>query len=59
MPDRNGSALEQALAVWTRRKWLVIVLFGLLFAAGARVTMFLPDIYRPTATVLVGRHNAR
>jgi polysaccharide chain length determinant protein (PEP-CTERM system associated) len=57
MPDRKGSALEQALAVWTRRKWLGIVLFTLLFAAGASVTRFLPDIYRATATVLVERHN--
>src|SRR5438128_10156810 len=57
MSDRSDSALEQALAVWTRRKWLGIVLFTLLFAAGASVTMSLPDIYRAMATVLVERHN--
>ena len=58
MPDsaQKGSAFELALAVWSRRQWLAVVVFAVVFAALGSLATFLPDIYRSTATVLVERH---
>jgi polysaccharide chain length determinant protein (PEP-CTERM system associated) len=53
----TGSILDLALGVWSRRKWMGIVVFAVILAAVASVAKFLPDIYRSTATVLVERHN--
>ena len=44
------------LEVWSRRKWLAVVVVVLVFAGTAGIAKFLPDIYRSTATVLVERH---
>src|SRR2546422_5600136 len=52
----KGSVLELVLEVWTRRQWLTVVVFALTLAGMASVAMFLPDIYRSTAAVLVERH---
>ena len=57
MPEeaRTGSGLDQALAVWSRRKWLAILVFAGPFAAAVSLVVFLPNIYQSTATVLVDR----
>jgi succinoglycan biosynthesis transport protein ExoP len=52
----RGSAFDLALEVWSRRKWLAIGIFILVFAGVVGTVTFLPDIYRSTATVLVERH---
>src|SRR2546429_9589568 len=58
MADRatRSSAFELTLEVWSRRKWLAIVVFVVILAAVGSLASFLPDIYRSTATVLVERH---
>src|SRR5438034_6145888 len=58
MADRatRGSAFELTLEVWSRRKWLAVVLFVVIVAAVGSLAAFLPDIYKSTATVLVERH---
>ncbi|PYM07575.1 MAG: chain-length determining protein, partial [Candidatus Rokuibacteriota bacterium] len=45
-----------AAGVWSRRKWLAVVVFAATFTAAASLVRFLPDVYRSTATVLVERH---
>lgn len=51
----QGSAFELAWALWERRKWLSIVVFAVAFSAIVSVVLFLPDMYKSTATVLVER----
>jgi succinoglycan biosynthesis transport protein ExoP len=52
--DRSGRAgLESAIAIWTRRKWLALVVFALAFAAFANIAISLPKLYRATTTVVV------
>jgi polysaccharide chain length determinant protein (PEP-CTERM system associated) len=41
--------------VWGRRKWLAIVVFTVPLAAAVSLIMFLPNVYRSGATVLVDR----
>jgi polysaccharide chain length determinant protein (PEP-CTERM system associated) len=41
------------MEVWSRRKWLGIVVFMLIAAAGVTIARSVPDIYQATATVLV------
>jgi polysaccharide chain length determinant protein (PEP-CTERM system associated) len=53
-PQQDGG-LEAALEVWRRRKWLSIFIFATVFTAVMSVTVFLPDIYESTATILVER----
>jgi succinoglycan biosynthesis transport protein ExoP len=52
---RSGSAMEMVASVWGRRKWLAILVFALPFVAAMSLIMFVPDIYRSTATVLIER----
>src|SRR5207302_11267397 len=52
----RSCAFELTLEVWSRRKWLAIVVFVVILAAVGSLASFLPDIYRSTATVLVERH---
>jgi polysaccharide chain length determinant protein (PEP-CTERM system associated) len=42
-------------SAWGRRKWLAIVVFLVPFVAGASLIMFMPSLYRSTATILVDR----
>ena len=58
MPNRppGPSGLEVTAGVWSRRKWLAVVVFAATFTAAASIVRFLPDVYRSTATVLVERH---
>jgi capsular polysaccharide biosynthesis protein len=44
---------EFLLGLWSRRKWIAILMFGAIFAAVVSITVSLPDLYRATATVLV------
>lgn len=52
------SGLEMALAIWHRRKWLVLLVILSLLSATVAVVRRLPTIYQSTATVLVGRQQA-
>jgi succinoglycan biosynthesis transport protein ExoP len=52
---KKGAELARIRAVWSRRKWLAILVFLVPFAAGTSVTLSLPNLYRSTATVLVER----
>jgi succinoglycan biosynthesis transport protein ExoP len=44
---------ELVLAVWQRRKWVALVVFAAAFTAIASLAVWLPNLYRATATVLV------
>jgi polysaccharide chain length determinant protein (PEP-CTERM system associated) len=48
-----GAGLEFVLDLWSRRKWVALLVFGVFFAAAVSTTVSLPDLYRATATVLV------
>ncbi len=52
---RKQSPLETLLPVWSRRKWLAILIFAVPMAAGSSLVAFMPNIYRSAATVLVDR----
>lgn len=51
----QGEGIHQALEVWGRRRWLGAVVFLAAFVPGLSFVVFLPDIYRATATVLIER----
>lgn len=50
---QRNNGFDAALEVWSRRKWLAILTFGGAFTAVVSIVMFLPDIYRSSATVLI------
>src|SRR5207244_13111307 len=52
---RNTSGLDVLLAVWSRRKWLVILAFMGPFAVTVSLAIALPNLYRSTATLLLER----
>src|SRR5215831_17939956 len=52
---KKASELERIHAIWSRRKWLAILVFALPFVAATSVVLALPNLYRSTATVLVDR----
>lgn len=52
---RKESGLDTPLAVWSRRKWLAILMFVVPVSASVSLIAFMPSIYRSTATVLVDR----
>jgi len=47
--------LQGLLAIWRRRRWLAIPAFAIPMAAAVSLIVFLPNVYRSTATVLVDR----
>ncbi len=49
------SGLDVAQAVWHRRKWLALVVFGAVLSATVAVARNLPNAYESTVTVLVER----
>ena len=49
------AALGMLLGIWSRRKWLAILAFAAPVSAAVSLIMFLPNVYRSTATVLVDR----
>lgn len=51
--QRKGSGFELISALWSRRRWLAVVVFATLFSAAVTLVMVLPSLYRSTATVLV------
>src|SRR5256712_1227037 len=52
---RNTSGLDILLEVWSRRKWLAILVFTGPFAVTVSLAIALPNLYRSTATLLVQR----
>src|SRR5215468_11896235 len=52
---RTASTTEMVKSAWGRRKWLAIVVFTLPFVTAVSLIMFMPGIYRSTATILVDR----
>ena len=52
---KKGAGLEGVVALWSRRKWLVIAVFVPPFVAACAVVLSLPNLYRATATVFVER----
>jgi polysaccharide chain length determinant protein (PEP-CTERM system associated) len=52
---RSGSLMETVKSVWGRRKWLGIAVFTIPFVAAVSLIVFMPGVYRSTATVLVDR----
>jgi polysaccharide biosynthesis transport protein len=52
---RTASMTEMVKSAWGRRKWLAIVVFAVPFVTAASLIMFMPGIYRSTATILVDR----
>src|SRR5712671_1787383 len=57
--DRSarGTLLEHALQLWTRRKWVALLVFGAAFAVVVSFALWLPDLYSASATVLVETQN--
>jgi len=47
---RNTSGLDVLLEVWSRRKWLAILVFTGPFAVTVSLAVALPNLYRSTAT---------
>src|SRR3989454_11731103 len=52
---RNTSGLDVLLEVWSRRKWLAILVFIGPFAVTVSLAISLPHLYRSTATLLLER----
>src|SRR2546422_3062997 len=52
---RNPSGLDVLLEVWSRRKWLAILVFIGPFAVTVSLAISLPHLYRSTATLLLER----
>src|SRR5688500_13526433 len=52
---RSGSLMEAVKSVWGRRKWLGVAVFTVPFVAAESLIVFMPGVYRSTATVLVDR----
>ena len=53
-PKVSGGIGAQ-LAIWSRRKWLALFAFAVPACAAISLIIFLPNVYRSTATVLVER----
>jgi len=51
----RGAGLDRLRAVWSRRKWLGIIVSLLPLAVAVTAIMALPDLYQSTALVLVER----
>jgi polysaccharide chain length determinant protein (PEP-CTERM system associated) len=52
---RRNNGFEVALEVLRRRKWLAILTLGGVFAAAVSIVMFLPNVYRAKATLIIDR----
>lgn len=53
--ERPTGVLQQAHAIWSRRRWLIVVVFLFPVAALGTVLAVVPSLYQATATVLVER----
>jgi len=47
--------MDLALAAWSRRKWIALLVFAAVAGAAHSIAKSLPNLYRATATVLVER----
>ena len=47
------AGLGRLLEIWSRRKWIGILVFGAVFSTAASIVAFLPDVYRASAKLLV------
>src|SRR5437867_3112930 len=52
---RTSQNFDRSLDVWSRRKWLALVVFVAVAGAAVPVAQSLPNLYRAAATVLVER----
>jgi len=52
-PPAGNVGLETALEIWTRRKWVAVLTFAAVFTVFIGLAVWLPNLYRATATVLV------
>jgi protein tyrosine kinase modulator len=52
---RGASMTEMVKSAWGRRKWLAVVVFAVPFVVAVSLIMFMPSVYRSTATILVDR----
>src|SRR5947207_13410138 len=53
--DRTSQNFDRALDIWSRRKWLALVVFAAIAGGAVSVGLSLPNLYRAAATVLVER----
>jgi polysaccharide chain length determinant protein (PEP-CTERM system associated) len=53
--EQSGRALESARGMLSRRRWLAGLVFAGALVTVLSVVMFLPDVYRSSATVLIDR----
>jgi len=55
MSEETGKVfgLSGALAIWRRSKWLAVLAFAVPASAAVSLIVFLPNVYRSAATVLV------
>jgi polysaccharide chain length determinant protein (PEP-CTERM system associated) len=51
----RGAGIDRIRAVWSRRKWLAIIVFLIPLTGVVGLVMALPNVYRSTASVLVER----
>ena len=51
----KGTALSSLFGAWSRRKWLAVPICLASLAGAVSLIVFLPNIYRSTATILVER----
>lgn len=51
----QGGGIEFAFNVWQRRKWLALAIFSMVFTTATSMAVFLSDVYKSTATILVER----
>jgi polysaccharide biosynthesis transport protein len=56
-PTGLNAGLDYGLEFWMRRKWVALLVFAAAVAAVVSFTIWLPDLYRATATVLVEGQN--
>src|ERR1700730_17550438 len=56
--SRSDSGIDLVLNVLRRRKWIGVAAFAAGFSLAAPFAVFLPDIYRGTATVIVDSQQA-
>lgn len=52
------SGFEVVLAILRRRKWAGLIAFAVMFSLAAPFSIFLPDIYRGSATVIIESQEA-
>jgi uncharacterized protein involved in exopolysaccharide biosynthesis len=49
----QNPGFDRLLEIWSRRKWLGILVFSGIFSMATSIVAFLPDVYRASAKLLV------